>query len=96
MRLFEAERTRHAVAAGVDFVHFKASSRQHRHGRRRADQRLLVTVAVEQPFSPLAVRGERNPAGFPLPSNLRENSPAGGAQSISLLCVPFCCNDICM
>jgi len=55
---FKAEGTGHAAAAGVDFADFVAGGFEHRHRRRRADERFLVAVAVQQGFLSITARFE--------------------------------------
>src|SRR5581483_10179252 len=52
---FEAEGARHAAAAGVDFTDVVAGGFEHRDRRRRADQRFLMTMSVQQYFFAAAV-----------------------------------------
>src|SRR5712692_6726662 len=54
----EAERARHAAAARVHFGDLEAGPRERGDGRRRAHQRLLVAVAVEQRLPAVAREGE--------------------------------------
>src|SRR5438034_10777019 len=44
----EAERARHPAAPGVDLLHPEARPRERRDRRPRADERLLVAVAVQE------------------------------------------------
>src|SRR5262249_47363800 len=54
--LLEAEGARHAAAARIDFRHLVARPLEHFDRRRGADERFLMTMAVEQGF--FAVAGE--------------------------------------
>src|SRR5947209_10319872 len=58
----EAERTGHAAAARVDLFDLEPGPAERRDRGRRADERLLVAVAVEERFPALGAERECEPA----------------------------------
>src|SRR5437016_13360799 len=63
----EAERARHSAAPGIDLLHPKACPPEGRDGRRRADERFLVAVPMQQRRP--AVAGEPELAAAPAPDS---------------------------
>src|SRR5262245_57768709 len=59
----EAERAGHAAAARIDLLDLEPGPAECRYRGRRADERLLMAVAVEQRLLALGAEREREPAG---------------------------------
>src|SRR5512145_1463917 len=63
MLALEAERPGHAAAARVDLLDLESRPAQHPDRRRRADERFLVAVAVQQRLPRPGRKAEREPPG---------------------------------
>src|SRR5882724_778785 len=81
----EAERAGHAAAAGVDLLDLEARPAERRDRGRRADERLLMTVPMEQRLPAVGAEGERESTGALANEELleQEGLPGDGARVVA-------------